>query len=119
MSEIQDQITKAIGAHGMWKARLREAIDTGKLGTPIADIAAHDRCEFGKWLQGATLTSLHGSTDYTKVVALHAQFHRAASEVAGSVARGDRKGAESLLNGEFSDASAKLTSAMMRWKAAG
>jgi hypothetical protein len=28
---LKEEITKAIGAHGLWKARLKTAIDTGKL----------------------------------------------------------------------------------------
>lgn len=119
MSDLQDQITKAIGAHGLWKTRLRDAVDTGRFTTPLAEVAADDRCEFGKWLHGAALTALRASADYENVVALHARFHEAAAEVANAVTRGDRSGAEARLRGEFADVSAELTSAMMHWKAAG
>ena len=34
---LQDEITKAIGAHGVWKMRLRTAIDVGKADANAAD----------------------------------------------------------------------------------
>jgi hypothetical protein len=33
-----EEIDKAISAHGMWKARLKTAIETGKLDTPVETI---------------------------------------------------------------------------------
>lgn len=52
---IQDEIAKAIGAHGVWKMRRRTAIDTGKADAQAADVAKDNVCPFGQWLYGPTL----------------------------------------------------------------
>src|SRR4030067_3690693 len=50
---FEDEITKAIGAHGVWKMRLRTAIDSGKADANAADVAKDSVCAFGQWLYGA------------------------------------------------------------------
>ena len=49
MSNIIEQIDKAIGAHGTWKVKLRQNID-GTLALVPAEVGVDNRCEFGKWL---------------------------------------------------------------------
>ena len=50
---LQDEITKAIGAHGMWKTRLRMAVESGKVDYNIAEVQRDNCCEFGRWLHHA------------------------------------------------------------------
>jgi len=45
---IAEEITKAIGAHGMWKQRLRQAIDTGKSEFTVERVRPDNLCDFGK-----------------------------------------------------------------------
>ena len=41
---FKEEITKAIGAHGMWKAHLRSAIETGKTDASITDVEGQRLC---------------------------------------------------------------------------
>lgn len=119
MSALQEAISKAIGAHGMWKTRLKMAIETGKVETPVPTIKMDNQCEFGKWLYGATIPdAAKNSTHYKTVVDLHAKFHQAAGRVAELATAGKKADAEKSMEmgGEFSTASSKLTSAMMEWR---
>ena len=54
---FQDEITKAIGAHGIWKMRLRTAIDSGKADANAADVAKDNACAFGQWLYGSAISA--------------------------------------------------------------
>lgn len=115
----KEEIDKAIGAHGMWKVRLKQAIETGKSDVSVETIRQDNQCNFGKWLYGATL----GATDkasghYKSVRELHAEFHKCAARVAELALSGDKAKAEQMLSlsGEFSATSSKLTAAMMEWK---
>lgn len=118
MSNILEQIDKAIGAHGAWKVKLKQNID-GTLSLIPAEVSVDNRCEFGKWLYsltGAQTSDPH----YKDVLALHKAFHNAAGDVVLKVMKGDKAGAEASigLNGAYSSASSKLTAKMMEWKRA-
>ena len=114
---IQDEIAKAIGAHGIWKMKLRTAIDTGKADAKAADVAKDNVCGFGQWLYGPTLpAAVRTSADYNAVRKLHADFHKCAGKVLECVGHGDKAKAEALMHGEYAKVSTDLTSAMMKWK---
>jgi hypothetical protein len=118
MSNILEQIDKAIGAHGAWKVKLRQNID-GTLSLVPAEVSVDNRCEFGKWLYsltGAQTSDPH----YKEVLALHKDFHKTAGKVVTKVMKGDKVGAEASigLNGTYASASSKLTAKMMEWKRA-
>ena len=115
------EIDKAIGAHGMWKTRLKTAISSGKIDMPVATIRADDQCDFGKWLNGPAIgPALKGSPGFAEVRKLHAEFHQQAARVAVLASEGKKAEAEQAvaLTGPFSGASARLTAAMRNWKAA-
>jgi methyl-accepting chemotaxis protein len=117
---LQDEITKAIGAHGVWKMRLRTAIDSGKADANAADVAKDNACAFGQWLYSAAIpASARASADYASVRQLHADFHRCAGKVLECVGHGDKAQADVLMAGDYTRISGDLTSAMMKWKAAG
>jgi hypothetical protein len=116
MADIQE-IDKAIGAHSMWKARLKSAISTGKSEVPVATIKVDNQCAFGQWLYGQTLNASDKTTpDYKTVKDLHAEFHKVAARVAELATSGKQAEADQVLSQEFADASLKLTTAMMNWK---
>jgi len=113
------EIEKAMGAHGLWKNRLKQVLNTGVTDIPVATIQLDNQCAFGKWLYGSALTPADtASVHYKTVKELHAQFHKAASHVAACGVRGDRVGVEKMMafGGLYSEVSSKLTQAMMAWK---
>jgi methyl-accepting chemotaxis protein len=120
MSQLTAALDKAIAAHGMWKRRLKNAMDSGQSDVTPPVVAADNNCEFGKWLysDGMKLTSIEKGTDFEAVRKLHADFHRCAADTLGKALKGDRQGCDCDigLTGRFTDASAKLTGAMMAWK---
>ncbi len=115
---LKEEIKKAVGDHGMWKKRLKGAVETGKIHVQISTIKADDQCNFGKWLYGSTITEKEkNSSHYQNVCELHAAFHEKASKVAELATSGHKEAAMKMLevNGEFTTASAALTTAMMAW----
>ena len=115
----KEEIDKAIGAHGMWKTRLKQAIETGKSEVSVETIRQDNQCNFGKWLYGGSLSaSDKSSIQYKAVRELHAEFHQCAARVADLAVAGKKGEADKMLafGGDFTTASAKLTAAMMEWK---
>lgn len=112
---MEDQIKKAIGAHGMWKMRLNNAIEKGELNIPVEQIQKDNCCDFGKWLYGNDVsTSVKASPIYQNVKTLHADFHKVAGKVA-SLSKTHKDEAQALMESEFKNTSLKLTSEMMKW----
>lgn len=113
-----EEIKKAIGAHGAWKQRLRQAVDTGKSEFTVERVRPDNLCEFGKWLHGLP-SGDKGSANWKSVQELHARFHVEASRVLGLAVQGKKQDAENglSLNSPFSEISSKLTIAMIAWKA--
>ena len=117
MSNIVEQIDKAIGAHGAWKVKLRQNID-GTLSLVPAEVGLDNRCEFGKWLYSLAGSPVANDPYYKDILELHKAFHKIAATVVTKVQAGDKTGAESSirLKGDYTVASAKLTAKMMEWK---
>lgn len=116
MSNVLEQIDKAIGTHGALKVKLRQNID-GTLSLVPAEVSVENRCEFGKWLY--SLSGVQTSDPHNKeVLALHKNIHKAAGDVVLKVMTGNKAGAEASisLNGEYASASSKLNSKTMEWK---
>ena len=113
---MKEKIKKAISAHGAWRDRLSAAIATGKLETPLPNVKADNLCEFGKWLYGEGAT-LSGSDRYARIKDLHAQFHKAAGDVAELALSGKKSEAGAAMAGEYAAVSSKLTKEMTDWEA--
>jgi methyl-accepting chemotaxis protein len=114
-----EELDKAIGAHGLWKSRLKSAIETGKIDTDIATIRTDNQCAFGKWLYGSTLSPEDKSSNhYITVKELHAEFHKVAARVAEMAISGRKTAAEMMIasGGDYTKISSKLTQAMVEWK---
>ena len=93
------EINDAIGAHGMWKMRLRTAIAAGVGDITSADAGCDDKCAFGKWIHGPSIdAATRAGMPYQVIRRLHAEFHQAAGQVLARVERGDRKGATDLFD---------------------
>lgn len=114
---FQDEIAKAIGAHGVWKMRLKTAIDLGKADAQAVDVAKDNVCAFGQWLYGSAIPpAAKASMDYSTVRRLHADFHKCAAKVIECVGTGDKAKAGAMLDGEYHKVSSELTTALMKWK---
>ena len=48
------EINNAIGAHGVWKLKLRTAIATGASDIEPKTVRCDDKCALGQWLYGST-----------------------------------------------------------------
>lgn len=113
-----DAIQKAIGAHGMWKLRLKTAISKGADDLNPDDVACDHLCDFGKWLHDDTMPArILGSKAYINIKRSHADFHKAAGNVLKTSMAGDKEAAKTMLNSEFKEKSEKLVQGLSEWKA--
>jgi chemoreceptor zinc-binding protein len=114
-----EEIGKAIGAHGLWKVRLRDAIAAGSSEMTPAQIEADNLCDFGKWLHRLTDPDTR-SAHYATVHSLHAAFHQEAAKILRLALTGSKTEASQALQvgGAFANASAALTRAMIDWRKA-
>lgn len=108
----------AVVAHAAWKARLRQAIATGRLpeGTTVEQARRDDVCPFGRWLhagEGATLDAARNGD----VMARHADFHRAAAGVLAEVVAGRLDSAQQALADQdgYAGVARELTDALLAW----
>lgn len=119
MTTLEDQISAAIGAHGLWKGRLRAAIDNGKSDVSIDAVGDDHQCSFGKWLYGPELNAQDkSSSQYRRCVDLHRRFHAAAAAVLSFALAGKKQEASQALegDGDFKKVSTELTRALLDWK---
>jgi hypothetical protein len=112
-----DEINKAIGAHGMWKQRLRQAVDSGQSEFTVERVSPDNQCEFGKWLHALPPTD-KTSANWKSVQELHAKFHTEAARVLELALKGQKQKADEGLSPDsgFTKVSLDLTAAMMKWK---
>ena len=115
---LQEEISKAIGAHAVWKMRLHTAIDVGKSDAAAGDVAKDNACPFGQWLYGSSIpAAVRASANYATVRKLHADFHQCAAKVIECVGQGHKAQAYALMDGDYAKVSGDLAAAMIKWKA--
>ena len=110
------EIRQHIAGHGLWKARLRDALDGGAEGLDPDDIRPDDRCAFGKWLR-AMPSSTQETAHFKNVKELHRLFHLEAAGIVELIQGGERERAETSIRmrGDFSKRTSRLTRAMVAW----
>lgn len=116
--DAKDQIKRAMGAHGLWRTRLCQAIEAGRSEMTPEQAACDDQCDFGRWIHGPALaTAERGNPHYKACRDLHAEFHRRAGEVLRLAGGGRKADAQRAMqpDGAFSQASARLSDAMLAW----
>lgn len=86
----------AIQAHRQWKERLRSAMATREV-LDLATIGADCHCAFGKWLHAEGLQQFGTTAGWQQVVVTHAEFHRAAAEVAAKINEGKLLEADQMM----------------------
>lgn len=112
------EIDKAIGAHRIWKLKLRRALRARTLPSPVCDVCCDYNCDFGKWLlrirrEGEPIDNPH----YLRVRATHAAFHREAGRIAALAEAGDFRRACAELDGPaYVSATMALTRSMNAWR---
>ena len=112
-----DEITKAIGAHGAWKLKLRTAISLGKSEDDPRNVCRDDQCPFGKWIHGSSIDQVtRAGVPYQVVKRLHREFHESAGKVLTLVLASRKADAESLYVNDFTPRSEKLVRALTKWK---
>jgi len=115
--QMVSQINDAIGAHGMWKMRLRTAINSGIGDIRSEQACRDDKCAFGQWIHGPTIdAATRAGVPYQVIRRLHAEFHQSAGAVLACVERGDRDRAADLLAGDYTARSEKLVRGLTKWK---
>jgi hypothetical protein len=114
---LKDEISRAVGAHRMYKARLRVAIDAGHGDPDPNGLLRCKDCEFGRWLKTGVALRDQASADFRTVNELHMRFHERANEILDLARKGKHAAAHELLEPEapFSVASTELTAALFRW----
>lgn len=113
--DLHSELRAAIGAHGVWKQRLRTAIHTGSHNIDPDTLCRDDACRFGQWL-----ASLPGETATLAVVRRtadsHRRFHQAAAQVASLALAGRQSEASAMLDqGVFHEASEALALDLANW----
>ena len=116
---FNDEIVKAIAAHGTWKVRLNDAIAKGTADVTVAEVAPDNKCTFGKWLYGPDFPAAEKALAlYGDVVKLHAEFHKEAANVLRMALNGERQQASAAMGigSAYSRASANLVKALTGWR---
>jgi len=114
--ELIDAIRTAIGAHGVWKLRLKTALNTGKTDLQPDVLCRDDQCEFGRWLYGPTIPAeVRSGPCYEDVRKKHADFHKTLSDIVGEHLKGNSEASKKLLEGAFEEKSKILTHKMQSW----
>ncbi len=114
---IQDEIRKAISAHGGWKNKLRTIAETGQSEVTVEHVRADNNCAFGKWLHTRIEPGYKQSPHYQNALKLHAEFHVEAAKVLAHGIKGEKEQAFELmsLSSDFTQISAKLTKELSTW----
>ncbi len=115
---IKEEVQKAMGAHGLWKVRLKDAINTGKSEFTATTVCQDNQCAFGQWLYGLN-PSVKNLKRWQCVKQAHADFHREAGRVLELALAGKKDAANAIMTGptsSFEKASTKLVMELVSWK---
>ncbi len=117
---VYEEIDKAIAAHGMWKQKLRKAIDTGECESTPERVKQDNNCSFGKWLHERIDPTVKNMPQYAEILQLHADFHREAGAILALALTGSPEEAKQRigLGSDFAKVSALLTKKMRAWQEA-
>ena len=116
-TKLKNEIQSAVAAHGAWKLKLTTTINRGHSETPLEDIGCDNKCAFGKWLYGPEIDdATKAGKPYQVTKRLHAEFHRAAHEVAALALAGQKSEAFRLMDGDYRAKSDKLQRALNKWR---
>jgi len=108
---------KAIDAHRQWKVKLRKAI-AGEEKLDADKICRDDQCPLGQWIHGPGGARWSGRPSFVELTARHADFHRAAGDVARRINAGQLADAERLIGSgsRFAQVSNEVATLLTRAK---
>ena len=108
---------QAIQAHVDWKIKLASYLARPDHSLNAATVSQESGCELGRWLKGEG-RKYAASPEFVKLVADHARFHMAASEVIRKADSGQRVAEEVALGArsEYASASNAVVAALMKMK---
>lgn len=115
-TEIGQALQEAIGAHGVWKMRLRRAVESRSTEVPVETARRDDCCALGKLLYERLPAPLRNDPHYGTIRDLHRQFHAAAADALGFALDGKAAEANAVIDGRFASASTSLSSAVTGWR---
>ncbi|MCC7014184.1 MAG: CZB domain-containing protein [Planctomycetes bacterium] len=109
--------SRFIAAHGEWKARLREAIDSGHSTWTVESVRSDNSCDFGKAFY-ALPQEQQNCERGRRVRERHAAFHVEAARVLELALSGRRDEANrAIASGSvFTSLSSELTRTLMEWQ---
>jgi len=115
--DYENEINKALLAHGAWKQRLATAIANGKSDYQVAQVQVDNHCEFGKWLYSLP-SAMQASPQFHNIKQLHADFHKEAARILDMALKGKKSEAEKELasGGKYGMRSGQLALALSTWK---
>lgn len=114
-----EAIDRAVCTHGLWKSRLRRAIERGEAERTLASVPHESLCELGRLLQRPELALGSVAPQHLeRLRVLHAEFHRVASKVLDLALTGQKEEALRFIDahGPFTEVSMLLVREMMAWK---
>jgi hypothetical protein len=117
MMSYQDDIEKALIAHGAWKHRLNTAIASGTSEFQVSQVREDNRCDFGKWFYSLP-AEIRGADHGMNIQKLHAEFHAEAARILDLALKGEKEEAlRSLGTGSrYVGISGRLYLALSQWK---
>ncbi|MFM9835368.1 MAG: CZB domain-containing protein [Methylophilaceae bacterium] len=99
-------LRKEMDAHGSWKSKLQNLLETEDCEDLDVVIASGDcYCTLGKWLYGKGKALYGGMPEYETLRAAHANLHLMAGDVLTQHILGNRDEAEAMLKTKFKAAS--------------
>ena len=116
-ADLRTQVREAIVAHGLWKSRMLEALETGKAAI-MAGAAGSDReCPLGRWMQGGMNDAPSALPHLSAVREAHARLHAEAAELLELAGKGslEEVRARTAAGGSFTRTSVALTRELMAW----
>ena len=115
--QIEQQIQKAIEAHGEWKQRLDNSIATGQSTHSVAIVCQDNQYALGRWLYSLDAT-VKSSTRWRCVQTTHAEFHREAAQILELALAGDKRTARGRMtySAPFTGLSNRLIAELTAWK---
>ncbi|MEZ5933165.1 MAG: CZB domain-containing protein [Alphaproteobacteria bacterium] len=116
-SDLVQQINAAIGAHGVWKLKLKTAIDLGRAEVTPDELRCDSHCAFGEWLHSDVLSeSIKAGKPYQVIRRIHAEFHECAADILSHAISGRKDDAKAMFDKDYAERSGKLTQALYKWK---
>jgi hypothetical protein len=114
---LTDEIRAALGSHGLWKGRLRAAVDKGSSALTVAAVETDQGCDLGKFLY-TVVDPAEQTAHWRKCRDIHAKFHREAARVLQLALAGKKAAAEEAMlpESEFARMSRALTAEMLKWR---